>query len=151
MKACEGKIGRAFVLRLEDGDEVPACIEKFAAENHVSVASVIMLGSVASGQVVVGARDSDAMPPDPMLLPVDGAHEVAAVGVIAPVEGRPVLHIHAALGRSGGTMTGCLRPGVKVRMLGEVIIQEILGTGAARLWDEESQHNLLEPGEPRRQ
>ncbi len=148
MKACQGRIGRAFVLRLEDGDEVPACIEKFAAENQVFVASVVMLGSVAGGQVVVGARDSDAMPPDPMLLPVDGAHEVAAVGVIAPVEGRPVLHIHGALGRSGQTMTGCLRPGVKVRMVGEVIVQEILGTGAARPWDEESQHNLLEPGEP---
>ncbi len=148
MKSCEGRIGRAFVLRLEDGDGVPGCIESFAAENGISVASVIMLGSVAGGQVVVGSRDSAAMPPDPMLLPVDGAHEVAAVGVIAPVEGKPVLHIHAALGRSGQTMTGCLRPGVNVRMLGEVIVQEILGTGAARIWDEKSRHNLLEPGEP---
>ena len=48
-----------------------------------------------------------------MLLPIDGAHEVAAVGVIAPGEdGKPVLHIHGALGRSGKTTAGCLRPGV---------------------------------------
>jgi len=30
MKACEGKIGRVFVVRLEDGDVVPECIERFA-------------------------------------------------------------------------------------------------------------------------
>ena len=37
MKACEGRIGRVFVIRLEDGDVVPHCIERFAEENGVSV------------------------------------------------------------------------------------------------------------------
>jgi uncharacterized protein len=29
MKATEGRIGRVFIIRLEDGDIVPGCIEKF--------------------------------------------------------------------------------------------------------------------------
>jgi predicted DNA-binding protein with PD1-like motif len=147
MKASEGHIGRVFVIRLEDGDVVPECIEHFASENSVAVGHVILIGGIGQGQVVVGPRRSNERPPDPMLLPVDGAHEVVGVGVLAPGEdGKPVLHIHAALGRSGTTMTGCLRPGVKTWLVGEVILYEILGTNAARVRDKQSGLALLEPG-----
>jgi len=147
MKVCEGRIGRVFVVRLEDGDPVPECIEQFAQRQGISVAHVIMVGGVGGGQVVVGPRRSDQMPPQPMLLPVDGAHEIAGVGVLAPDgRGKPVLHIHAALGRSGRTLTGCLRPGVSTWLVGEVILYEILGADARRVKDSRSGFALLEPG-----
>ena len=147
MKACEGRLGRVFVLRLEDGDVVPDCIERFAEQKGVSVGHVILVGGVGGGQVVVGPRDSRAMPPDPMLLPVDGAHEVVGVGVLAPgQDGRPSLHIHAALGRSGQTLTGCLRPGVRTWLVGEAILYEILDADVARVKDTKTGFNLLTPG-----
>ncbi len=146
MKAAEGHLGRVFVIRLEEGDVVPDCIEQFAREKNVSVGHAIMIGGIGGGQVVVGPRVSDAMPPEPMLLPVEGAHEVAAVGVLAPGEdGLPVLHMHAALGRRGTTLTGCVRPGVTTWLVGEVILYEILGTNARRIHDEASNFGLLEP------
>jgi predicted DNA-binding protein with PD1-like motif len=145
MKACEGRIGRAFVIRLEDGDMVPACIEKFAENNKISVGHVIMIGGIGSGEIVVGPRHSSETLPQPMLLPVDGAHEVVGVGVLAPEEdGKPVLHMHAALGRSGGTMTGCLRHGVSTWLVGEVVIYEIVGADVARVKDEKSGFSLLD-------
>jgi len=145
MKASEGRMGRVFVMRLEDGDVLPDCIERFAAEKKISVGQVILVGGIGGGEVVVGPRDSEEMPPEPMLLPVDGAHEVAGVGIVAPdKDGKPVLHIHAALGRSGQTLTGCLRPGVKTWLVGEAIIYEILGAKAARLPDKESGFDLME-------
>ena len=145
MKACQGQIGRVFVMRLEDGDIVPDCIEKFAVEQGISVGQVILIGGVGGGEVVVGPRRSDEMPPEPMLLPLDGAHEVAGVGIIAPGEdGRPVLHIHAALGRSGKTTTGCLRPGVTTWVVGEAIIYEILGADVSRVMDETTGFALLD-------
>ena len=147
MKASEGHIGRVFVIRLEDGDVVPECIERFAEDNGVTVGQAIFVGGVGEGEVVVGPRHSEESPPDPMLLPIDGAHEVVAVGVLAPGEdGKPVLHIHGSLGRSGKTTTGCLRPGVKTWLVGEVILYEILGTSAARLKDTVSGFALLDPG-----
>ena len=147
MKSCEGRLGRVFVLRLEDGDVVPDCIERFAEQKGVSVGHVILVGGIGGGQVVVGPRDPRAMPPDPMLLPVDGAHEVVGVGVLAPGEdGRPALHIHAALGRSGQTLTGCLRPGVKTWLVGEAILYEILDADVARVKDTKTGFNLLTPG-----
>ena len=145
MKASEGQIGRVFVMRLEDGDVIPGCIERFAEEKGISVGHVILLGGIGDGEVVVGPRDSDERPPQPMLLPVDGAHEVVGVGVIAPdKDGTPVLHIHAALGRSGQTMTGCLRPGVITWLVGEAILYEITGADVARVRDKESGFTLLE-------
>lgn len=147
MKATEGRVGRVFVIRLEDGDVVPDCIEQFAADRGVTHAQVVMLGGLGGGQVVVGPRHSDRMPPEPMLLPVDGAHEVAAVGVLAPDDrGKAVLHIHGALGRSGQTLTGCLRGGVDTWLVGEVVLCEIVGVSAVRAKDPASGFALLEPG-----
>ncbi len=147
MKTCEGHLGRVFVIRLEDGDAVPDCIERFAEENGVQVGYAILIGGIGGGEVVVGPRRSGEMPPDPMLLPIDGAHEVAGVGVLAPGEdGKPVLHIHAALGRSGQTMTGCLRPGVRTWVVGEAILYEILGTEAKRINDKKTGFALLDTG-----
>jgi predicted DNA-binding protein with PD1-like motif len=145
LKASEGKIGRVFVLRLEDGDMVPECIERFAAEKGIKVGHVILIGGIGGGQMVTGPRKSDEMPPDPILLPVDGAHEVVGVGILAPdKDGKPVLHIHASLGRAGRTLTGCLRPGVKTWLVGEAIIYEITGTKANRLPDKKSGFDLME-------
>jgi predicted DNA-binding protein with PD1-like motif len=145
MRASEGQLGRVFVIRLEDGDIIPACIEGFAEEKRISVGQVILIGGIGGGQVVVGPRYSNEMPPEPMLVPVDGAHEVVGAGIIAPDrKGKPTLHIHAALGRAGKTTTGCLRPGVTTWMVGEVIIFEILNTDATRIPDEKAGFELLQ-------
>ncbi len=145
MKSCEGRLGRVFIIRLEDGDEVPACIEGFAEEKGISVGQVILVGGIGDGEIVVGPRRSNERPPQPMLLPVDDAHEVLGAGVLAPGEdGKPTLHIHAALGRSGNTMCGCLRPGVTTWLVGEAILYEILGVDAARIMDEQSGFALLD-------
>lgn len=147
MKATEGRIGRVFIIRLEEGDVVPECIERLAAERGLSHGHVVLIGGIGGGQVVVGPRDSATMPPDPMLLPIDGAHEVAAVGVLAPDEtGRPILHIHGALGRSGQTLTGCFREGVDTWLVCEAVLYEIVGAQATRRHDQRSGFRLLQPG-----
>jgi predicted DNA-binding protein with PD1-like motif len=145
MQTVEGKIGRVFVIRLEDGDLLPACIERFAEEKHIKNGFVLMVGGIGGGQLVVGPRYSERMPPEPMLLPIDGAHEVVGVGVLAPGEdGNIVLHMHAAMGRSGKTTTGCIRPGVTTWLVGEAILYEIVGIDAKRILDKKSGFALLQ-------
>jgi len=146
VKASEGRIGRVFIIKLEDGDAVPDSIERFAAEKGVVVGQVVLLGGIGGGQVVVGPRKTDERPPEPMLLPVDGAHEVAGVGLLAPgADGKSHLHIHAALGRSGQTVTGCLRHGVKTWVMGEAVLYEILGTDVKRVMDPSCGFESLQP------
>lgn len=147
MKASEGRIGRVFVIRLEHGDVVPECIERFAKEKGILVGQAILVGGTGGGDVIVGPRHSDERPPQPMLLAVDGAHETLGLGVIAPTsDGRPVLHMHAALGRAGKTISGCLQCGVTTWLVGEIVLYEILGVDAARVKDEPSGFILLNVG-----
>lgn len=144
MKAAEGKLGRIFVLRLEDGDLIPDCIEKFAGEKGLQGALCAFVGGIGQGTLVVGPEDGDASPIVPMLERFAGVHEAAAVGTIFPDEqGNPRLHMHAALGRAGQTRTACVRTGIDVWKIGEVVILEILDPGMVRRLDETTGFQVL--------
>jgi uncharacterized protein len=144
MKYSQGRTGRIFVLRLEQGDTIPGCIENFAKDKNIKAGYVIVVGGTDKGDIVVGPRVSDAPKPQKMMLPINGAHEILASGVIAPDDsGQPLLHIHGALGRSGQTMTGCLREGIGVWLVCEVIIHEILDADILRAYDHKTGFNLL--------
>jgi predicted DNA-binding protein with PD1-like motif len=133
MKVSEGKVGRVFVVRLEDGDRLPDAIENLAADKNIRAASVILLGGIRHGTIVVGPETPE-VPPKPMTAEFQDVHEIAAVGTIfANAEGKPILHLHAALGRDGRTITGCTRPGVDVWLIAEAIITEITDTTAHRV------------------
>lgn len=147
MKYAQLGLGRVFVLRLEDGDRLPETVESFAAEKGVKRAFVSAVGAVAGGKVVVGPETPDA--PDgvrPMIHDVCGVHEGVMVGTIFPtVDGRPELHMHAALGRGGGATAGCVRTGLDVWKVLEVVIMELTGEGPVRRLDPATGFVLLEP------
>jgi uncharacterized protein len=146
MKSMEGKPGRVFLLRLEKDDPLPKCIEDFAVVKKIRFAQVIFIGGIYRGDIVTGPRSTSDPKPDPIVLPVTDAHEAMSAGVIAPDEkGRPVLHMHGALGRSGQTTTGCFQRGLSVWLVGEAVIHEILSeANARRMMDEAAELNLLE-------
>ncbi len=133
MKAIEGRLGRIFVLRLEQDDLLPKCIEDFAAEKGIQLAQVLFIGGIYQGSLVAGPRRTAEVRPDPIVLPVNEANDAVATGIIAPAEnGRPALHMHGALGRAGQTMAGCFQNGVSVWLVGEAVIYEILSESAAK-------------------
>jgi predicted DNA-binding protein with PD1-like motif len=146
MKAIEGTLGRVFVLRLDRDDPLPQCIEDFAAEKKIRLAQVVFIGGIYQGNLVTGPRRTADLQPDPIVLPVGEAHDAFALGIIAPAEnGKPSLHLHGALGRSGQTITGCFQSGVTVWLVGEAVIYEILsGSTARRVFDETAQLTLFE-------
>jgi predicted DNA-binding protein with PD1-like motif len=147
MKAIEGKLGRVFILRLDHDDPIPKCIEDFAAEKQIQLGQVVFVGGIYNGSLVAGPRKTDEPRPDPVILPVNEANDAFATGIIAPAEnGKPALHIHGALGRSGQTMAGCFQKGVSVWLVGEAVIYEILSSGPAarRIVDKTAKLTLLE-------
>ena len=144
MQYSEGTMGRVFTLRLEDGEKVPDVIEQFADEHDIKCGLCTLIGGVDKGNLVVGPKDGEAPVIDPILHAVSGAHEVAALGTLFPDEDNtPILHMHAALGRDGKTRAGCIRPGLDVWLVGEVIIVEILGTDMLRKTEAKSGLKLL--------
>ncbi len=145
MKVAQGKTGRVFVLRLEDGDRLPDCIEQFAADNNVTHAFCTFLGGIGSGTVVAGPVDGQARPVEPRKHSFNEEHDASAVGTIFPAEdGTPHLHMHATLGRDGQTRFGCIRPGIEVWQIGEAVIYEIVDIKAQRRLDPEVGFEKLE-------
>jgi predicted DNA-binding protein with PD1-like motif len=131
MKYSEAKQGRTFVIRLEDGDIIHEKLEEFARVHSINAAAVIAVGGVDEGsKLVVGPEH----------------REIAGVGTIFPdKDHNPVLHMHIACGREESTVTGCVRRGVKVWHLLELILFELVDSSASRMFDEQIGFELLEP------
>ncbi|UCF45213.1 MAG: DNA-binding protein [Candidatus Bathyarchaeota archaeon] len=146
MQFTEAKLGRVFVLRLHDGDRLPEVLESFSTENNVSTALCFFLGGAkGKSRVVVGPKDGYVSPPEPMVTLLSGVHEACGVGTIfAGEEGKPKLHMHASFGRKQNTVTGCVRMGVDVWRIGEVVVLELTGVSARRAKDKETGFEFLE-------
>ena len=146
MNFTEGKLGRIFVLRLNNGDSLPDVLESFATEHRLSSALCFFLGGAQQeSRIVVGPKDGNALPPEPMITLLKGVHEVHGVGTIfTNEEGKPKLHMHASFGRGENTVTGCVRMGVDVWRIGEVIVLELTGLSAQRVIDKETGFEFLE-------
>ncbi len=147
MKYSEATQGRIFVIRLEDGDIVHESIEAFAAEKSIRSAALIIIGGAdKQSHLVVGPEDGRAEKVVPMTHMLANVHEVAGTGTIFPdKDGKPVLHMHMACGRNNDTVTGCVRTGVKVWHVMEVVLFELIGSGAKRVYDDATGFELLSP------
>jgi predicted DNA-binding protein with PD1-like motif len=143
----EAKMGRIFVIRLQDGEIIHEQVEKFARDHSIYRAALIILGGADHGsRIVVGPQSDRNMPIVPMEILLEHAHEVTGTGTLFPDEGgRPVLHMHIACGRNGNTITGCIRHGVKTWHVLEIILFELTGNTAVRVHYPEAGYKFLEP------
>ena len=147
MKYSQAHQGRIFILRLEDGEILHETIEAFAREHSITAAAVIALGGADAGsKLIVGPEEGRSKPVIPMEHVLEKVHEIAGVGTIFPNKaGKPVLHMHIAGGSKDRTVTGCVRRGVKIWQVLEVIIAELVDSRAHRAFDENLGFELLEP------
>ena len=147
MKYSEAKLGRAFVIRLENGDVVHESIEQFAKEHAIKAASLIVLGGAdKESQLLVGPEEGRSIKIIPITEYLDNVHEVTGTGTLFPdEEGQPVLHMHMACGRNKKTITGCIRNGIKTWHIMEIILFELVATTASRKRDPQTGFKLLQP------
>ena len=77
----------------------------------------------------MGPEEGRSSPIVPMEHALRDVHEVAGVGTLFPnAEGQPVLHMHVAAGRGEEAVTGCVRLGVRIWHVLEVVLWELTGT-----------------------
>lgn len=147
MKYSEAKHGRRFVVRLYDGEILHEEIEKFAKDKKIKAAAVIAVGGADKGsKLIVGPEEGRAEQIKPMEYTLEDVCEISGTGTLFPDdEGNPILHMHIACGRKDKTVTGCVRAGVKVWHVIEIMIDEISETDAKRTLDETTGFQLLEP------
>jgi predicted DNA-binding protein with PD1-like motif len=147
MKYSQAKQGRVFVIRLEDGETVHEEIENFARAQSITTAALIIIGGATEGsRLVVGPEMRQARPINPMEHIIEDVHEIVGTGTLFPdEEGNPILHMHMACGRNDNTVTGCIRGGVKVWQVMEVILYELVDTPGRRVLEPELGLRLLNP------
>ena len=146
MDFTEAGMGRVFVLRLHDGERLPDVLEQFAAEKKITGALCFLVGGAKKqSRVVVGPNKGDVAAPEAMVTLLHEAHEVCGVGTIFLNEkNEPKLHMHASFGRNENTITGCVRMGVDVWRIGEVILLELTRTNTLRVKDKATGFEFLE-------
>jgi predicted DNA-binding protein with PD1-like motif len=147
MKYSEADSGRIFVIRLEDGDVLHDAIESFAREMQIQSAALIILGGAdQNSKLVVGPKEGRSKPITPMYRILDGVHEIFGTGTVFPNQhGDPVLHMHIGCGRNDSAVTGCVREGVKVWHVMEVILFELIRSTAVREIDPKTGFEMLQP------
>ncbi len=146
MDFTEAKLGRIFVLRLRQDDCLHEVIENFSSQKQVSSALCFFLGGAENqSKVVVGPIEGKGCTIDPMVTLLKGVHEACGVGTIfTNDEGKPKLHMHASFGRDDTAVTGCVRKGVNIWLIGEVVILELTGSTAKRTINKDSSFEVLE-------
>ena len=146
MNFTEAKLGRIFILRLHHEEFLHEVLESFAVEKQISSALCFFLGGADDkSKVVVGPKDGAALPPEPIITLLRGVHEACGVGTIfTDEEGKPKLHMHASFGRNDNSVTGCVRMGVDVWHIGEVVMLELTGGSAKRAVDGKTGFEFLE-------
>lgn len=113
---------RTYVVVLATGDPVRESLHRFAEQEGLSAAQLSAIG--AFRRATLRWFDWDAKKYRPIALD-EQVEVVSLLGDIAEdAEGRPVLHLHAVLGRSDGmAMGGDLEDG-EVRPTLEVVVTE---------------------------
>lgn len=147
MKYAQAGLGRVFIMRLEDGETVHEEIEKFSREHSIHAAAVMIIGGAdKDSRLITGPAKAREYPITPVEHLLKDVHEAAGVGTLFPDEnGKPVLHLHMACGRGSSTVTGCIRSGVKVWHIMEVILIELMDCSAVRAHDSKTGFALLDP------
>lgn len=141
MQYTEGQIGRVFVVRIDDGEDMLLSLRQFILDKNIHTGSIHFLGALMNGRMVTGPEEP-VIPPVPHFVMFEGGWEIFGIGTIYPGEGGPHIHYHASVGRSGHALTGCLREKAITYLIVEAVIMEFTGLSARREFDEKMQLHL---------
>jgi predicted DNA-binding protein with PD1-like motif len=141
MQYTEGQLGRVFVVRIDDGEDMLISLHQFISDKSVCAGSILFLGALMNGRMVTGPEEP-VIPPVPHFVMFEGGWEVFGVGTIYPGEGGPHIHYHASVGRSGHALTGCLREKAISYLIVEAVVFEFTGLSARREFDQKTQIHL---------
>lgn len=145
MQYTEARQGRIFVLRLENNEVLHTTIEAFAKEHAIQRAAVLFLGAAQKQSRMVSGPQDEAQRPIPVITNIlDNISEAYGTGTLFPnAAGEPVLHMHAVFGHEKKVLAGCVRAGVNIWHVGEVVIFELLTAVGIRMPDRNTGFELV--------
>ncbi|GAB4332813.1 MAG: DNA-binding protein [Desulfobulbaceae bacterium] len=143
MEYQEGRTGRVFYARLDDGEDLHGAVRELVRKEEVGCAWFQVFGGLRRAGVVTGPREP-VVPPDPVWREMDDTREIIGTGSVLWEGGEPLIHLHAAMGHHGDTLTACVRRDSTVYLVIELLLIEIKGITVTRPWFEAGGFNRPE-------
>ena len=138
-----GTVNRVFSIRFDEGEDFLEGMLELIKKENIRNGWFHVIGGIREIDLVIGPKEP-VMPPDPVWQEMRDVRETIGSGsVFWDEKDEPRIHLHAALGHHGQTVTGCLRKGSKVYLILEVILFEMTGFNASRPWYPEGGFNRL--------
>jgi len=139
----KGTIGRVFVARIEQGEDLLGELRQLAVQEKIAAGVIYVIGGVAEASAVVGSEKC-TVPPVAIWREFSDGREMVGIGtLLMDDQKQPVIHLHAALGREDLSNTACLRKRSEVYLMVEAIVLELLDTGAIKTYDAACEANML--------
>jgi predicted DNA-binding protein with PD1-like motif len=142
MQYSQGRLGRVFLVKFENKDDILRSLEGFVRKERLKSAVLVFLGAFRKGQLVTGPKKA-VVPPEPNWKTFDDGWEVMGVGTVFSGKKGPQIHMHAAMGKKDRALTGCVRKKVEVFMVIEAVVFELKGVKARKEIDPRTGLNLL--------
>ncbi|MFB3763680.1 MAG: PPC domain-containing DNA-binding protein [Methanotrichaceae archaeon] len=142
MQYSEGSLGRVFVLRLDDGEDLISSVQRFVEEKKIVSCMALFIGALRDGRMVTGP-EAPVIPPIPHFENFNSAWEVFGMATIYPSQEGSRIHIHSSLGRGREALTGCIREKATAYLIVEIVLFEFSGLSAKREFDEITGLHLL--------
>ncbi len=142
MQYAKCSIGRLFVVKFEDDDILLDKLKELTRKERIKAATLVFIGALKKGSLVTGPK-KPVIPPLPNKVSFKGGWEVMGIGTIFTNPQGPQIHIHSAMGKNKGTLTGCIRDKSKVFLVVEAVVFELKGATATKSIDPETGLNLL--------
>ena len=132
--------GDTYVVRLQRGEEVLACLRELCEKESISLGTVSAIGAV--NQVVVGVYRVDEQ--KYVANTFDGVMELTSLmGNITEKDGEPYLHLHATFGDLTGKVIGGHLNEAVVSATCELFVRKVEGHVGRRL-DPETGLNIFD-------
>lgn len=146
MQYSEGKLGRIFVIKFDNDDDLNAELAAFARKKKIATAFIIFLGGLRRATMVAGPKKA-VMPPVPNFIKVKDGWEVFGTGsIFIGADKMPSIHLHIAGGKKLKTVTACVRKDSRVFGAIEAFLVEIKGAKAKKAIDQKTGLNMLFAG-----
>jgi uncharacterized protein len=133
---------KTFILVFQRGDELASGLLKFALEQRLSAASFKAVGALSS--VRLGWLSWESKRYEPSVSLDEQVELLSLIGDVALLDGRPVVHAHAVVGKRDGTAHGGHLLEAHIRPTCEVVLTES-PTQLQKFVDPESGIALIRP------
>jgi len=129
-----GSVGRGIAARFDHGEDFLAGLRELVLKENIASGWFQIIGALGRAGAVIGPKEA-TVPPDPVWREVEAVCEVIGSGSVHLDNGEPKIHLHAALGEHGETLTACVRRHAEVYLTLEALLFELNGLEASRPWD----------------